>query len=74
MVIDFEFNTQYGTFKDALILPDDHTYTDAELETMKQTRLDNWIAIIEAPPVEWQMDEEGNKVLDENGNPIPVSV
>jgi len=74
MVIDFEFDTKYGTFRDALVLPDDHTYTDAELETMKQTRLDNWIAIVEAPSVEWQMDEEGNQVLDENGNPIPVSV
>jgi hypothetical protein len=74
MVIDFEFDTKYGTFRDALVLPDDHIYTDAELETMKQTRLDNWIAIVEAPSVEWQMDDEGNQVLDENGNPIPVSV
>ena len=52
MKINFSFDTQYGTFNDAIHLPDDHTYTDAELETMKQTRLDNWIAIITAPPVE----------------------
>jgi len=52
MKIDFQFQTEYGLFSDALVLPDDHIYTDAELETMKQTRLDNWITIITAPPVE----------------------
>jgi len=52
MIIDFEFDTKYGTFRDALVLPDDHTYTDEELEAMKQTRLDNWIAVVEAPSVE----------------------
>ena len=50
--IVFEFDTQYGTFRDALVLPDDHGLSDAELEAMKQQRLDNWIAIITAPPVE----------------------
>lgn len=52
MKINFQFQTEYGLFSDALVLPDDHIYTDAELETMKQTRLDNWIAIITAPTVE----------------------
>lgn len=50
--IDFSFDTQYGCFADALHLPDDHGLTDAEIESMKQQRLDNWIAIITAPPVE----------------------
>ena len=27
--IDFEFDTPYGVFRDALHLPDDHTFTDA---------------------------------------------
>jgi hypothetical protein len=47
--IDFEFQTVYGKFADALYLPDDHTYSDAEIDVMKQQRLDNWIAIITAP-------------------------
>ena len=49
MKIDFSFDTQYGKFADALHLPDDHTFTDAEIEAMKQQRLDNWVAIVTAP-------------------------
>lgn len=52
MKIDFQFDTQYGRFCDALHLPDDHTLTDEEIEAMKQQRLTNWIAVIEAPPAE----------------------
>lgn len=55
MKIDFSFDTQYGKFCDALHLPDDHTFTESEIDTMKQQRLDNWIAVITAPPPE---DEE----------------
>lgn len=57
MKIDFSFDTKYGKFCDAIHLPDDHTHTDAEIEAMKQQRLDNWIAVIEAPPVEEQPQE-----------------
>lgn len=52
MTIDFCFDTQYGKFCDALHLPDDHTFAEAEIETMKQQRLDNWIAVMTASPVE----------------------
>ena len=54
MVINFTFDTEYGSFSDALVLPDDHTFTDDDLEVMKQERLSNWIAII--TPVE-QVEE-----------------
>lgn len=50
--IVFEADTKYGTYRDALYLPDDHGLTDAEIEALKQQRVDNWLAIIEAPPVE----------------------
>jgi hypothetical protein len=50
--IDFEFDSQYGVFRDALHLPENHGMTDAEIQTMKQQRFDNWIAIVNAPPVE----------------------
>ena len=49
MNIDFQFTTKYGVFSDALILPDDHNFTEEELTAMKQQRLDNWLAIIENP-------------------------
>jgi len=50
--IDFSFDTQYGKFADAIVLPDDHTLTDAEIEAMKQQRLDNWIAVLTTPSEE----------------------
>ena len=50
--IDFSFSSQHGTFSDALHLPDDHAFTDTEIEAMKQQRFDNWIAVITAPPSE----------------------
>lgn len=56
--IDFEFDSQYGVFRDALHLPEDHGFTDAEIEAMKQQRLDNWLAIVNAPPIEENVIEE----------------
>jgi hypothetical protein len=55
--IDFEFDSQYGVFRDALHLPDDHGMTDDEIQAMKQQRLDNWLAIVNAPPVEETAEE-----------------
>ena len=52
MKIDFEFETDYGKFRDALHLPDDHGLSDAEIEVMKEERRDNWIAAVTAPSVE----------------------
>ena len=46
----FEFDTEYGVFRDALHLADDHAYSEDELNAMKQERVDNWIAFITAPP------------------------
>lgn len=52
MKIDFEYTTAYGKFRDALHLPDDHTFTEDEINAMKQQRVDNWIAVVTAPPAE----------------------
>ena len=48
IIIDFAFDTKHGKFSDALHLPDDHTYSDEELTTMKQERVNNWISFIDA--------------------------
>ena len=58
MKIDFSFSSQYGTFSDALHLPDDHGLSDEQIETLKQQRFDNWIAVITAPPIEETPTEE----------------
>ena len=52
MQIRFSYETQYGIFSDALNLPDDHTFTDQELETMKEQRRDNWVSYINSTQVE----------------------
>jgi hypothetical protein len=64
MKIDFEFDTAHGMFRDALHLPDDHTFTDEEIQAMKQQRVDNWIAVVTAPPNE-EVVEEVNPTEDE---------
>jgi len=46
MQILFEFDYNGIAFKDALTLPDDHNFTDSEIESMKQERFDNWIKFI----------------------------
>jgi hypothetical protein len=50
--IDFEFDSRDGVFRDALHLPEDHTFTDAEITAMKQQRYDNWISLIESTETE----------------------
>lgn len=60
MKIDFEFQTNYGMFRDALHLLDDHGLTDEHIEAMKVERRDNWIAIVSAPPVEEVPQEQLN--------------
>jgi hypothetical protein len=47
--IDFEFDSPYGVFRDALHLPDDHGLSEAQIEALKQERLDNWLAILSMP-------------------------
>lgn len=55
--IDFQFETPHGKFADALHLPDDHTFTEDEIQAMKEQRRDNWIAVVTAPPAEPEQPE-----------------
>lgn len=50
--VDFEFETKYGKFADAIWFSDDAPMSDEEIETEKQRRLNNWITLIEAPQPE----------------------
>jgi hypothetical protein len=55
MKIDFEFETQYGKYADALIFPDDQPLPpEAEIEAIKLQRLDHWIVFIttDHPPLD----------------------
>ena len=48
--IDFSYETKYGWYRDALYLPDDHTYTQDEITAMELERVNAWIYEIENPP------------------------
>lgn len=50
MKIDFEFETNYGKFRDALYLDDDHNFTAEQIAEMQTERLNNWLRVIENPP------------------------
>jgi hypothetical protein len=54
MKIEFEYSTPHGIFRDALYV--EEGLSDEQIEAMKQERLNNWIAVIENPPVEEVMD------------------
>ena len=66
MQISFRFETAYGPFSDALILEDDHGLDDAQIEAMKQTRLDNWLAVVSIQSEDLNViDVEAHMVADD---------
>jgi hypothetical protein len=48
--IEFEFDSKYGTYRDALYLPEGHDLTNEQIAAMQRERFDNWINAIENPP------------------------
>ena len=62
MQIKFSFQTKYGTYSDALNLPDDHEYTDQELELMKISRRDKWITHVDSTQYSIQETDAGDKL------------
>lgn len=48
--IDFEVDTKYGRYRDALYLPEDHGMSDEQISTLQQERVSNWLYAIENPP------------------------
>ena len=48
--VDFEFETKYGKFADAIWYPEDAPMSEEEIDAEKQRRLANWLNIIENPP------------------------
>jgi hypothetical protein len=46
--IDFEITRDNLTFKDAIVLEDNHGLSDTEIEAIKQQRFDNWYTIVTA--------------------------
>jgi len=59
MKIDFEFETLFGKFADALWFPDGQPIpSDEEAEAMKQERLNNWLALVNPQEPEPETPQE----------------
>lgn len=56
--VDFEFDTKYGVYRDALYLDENHTFTDEQIQALKQQRVDNWISVIETPSPDEELVQE----------------
>jgi hypothetical protein len=50
--INFVIEQNGERFADALHLEDDHTFTDEQIEAMKQARFDKWYTFINTPTEE----------------------
>lgn len=48
MRIEFEFDTEFGVFRDALHFEDGALPSESEIEAMKIARRDGWIAAVNA--------------------------
>ena len=55
------------TYSDALYLPHDHTYTEEDIEAMKQKRYDDWYTFLTTPR-EATEEELENNLIDNEGN------
>lgn len=53
--IIFEKETPHGLFRDVLRLDEGHSFTESEIEALKQERVDNWITAVTLPPEEGEL-------------------
>ena len=65
--IDFTKTSEDGvySFSDALHLPIGHSYTEEEIEAMKQARFDRWLDMILNPPEPVVEEPVVEEVLDD---------
>ena len=49
MIIEFEITKNGHTLRDALVLPDDHGFSQADIDQMQQSRFDVWYTIVITP-------------------------
>ena len=78
VVIDFERDTEYGVFRDAITLPDDHTLSQDEIDSLMQQRVDAWVDHVKNPPVAAPVPEylevDGTKYVSIQPQPDYIEV
>jgi hypothetical protein len=48
--IDFERETKYGIFRDSITLPESHPFSQTDIDSMMQQRVDNYVSFLDNPP------------------------
>lgn len=71
--IPFQAETQFGIYRDVLILPDNHTKSDQEIEDLKQRKIDSWIQYLSNPPFVAGPDPESLLISTEEETPSTES-
>jgi hypothetical protein len=64
ITIDFERTDGNYTFRDAIILPDDHALTEEQIEEIKDRRWSEWLKVLTSPPP--ALDQGAIDFLDPN--------
>lgn len=49
ITITFELSRDAYFFRDAIVFPEGHGFTSAQIEEIKQKRFDDWHSIVTAP-------------------------
>lgn len=63
--IDFTKTTPSGSiYSDAIYLPEDHTFTEEEIEAMKQKRYDDWLEYLTTPREVEPPQDSSNDIVD----------
>jgi len=59
--LNFEADTLYGAYRDALLLPIGHNLTEDDIKQMMQDRVANWVSVLTAQPAEELPAEEASQ-------------
>ena len=47
MKIDFSRKHELGIFKDSIVLPDDHTLSEEEIDAIQEERFQSWVSMMQ---------------------------
>ena len=68
--IDIEALTPQGLFRDALYFEEDAVPSDIEVAAIAQERAENWLIVVNTPPVEEPAHEPEYLIVTEDGTEV----
>ena len=70
--VDIEVMTERGLYRDAVYFPVGAKPSDADIKIIARERVENWLAIVNAPPVEEPAPAPEFEVTCEDGEVLYV--